>query len=112
MRQLYPQFARRGNHQEFMQQDAEECWTQLMTAFKQLPVATKKDSSSMDVDESEKFISQYMTGEFVKVCVAFLFFTYASRCPFFLRFAFVADELPCTILTAGWLQNGVRRGPE
>eukprot|EP00899_Mesostigma_viride_P009296 jgi/Mesvir1/18368/Mv14256-RA.2 len=35
LREKYPQFAQRGNTGGFMQQDAEECWSQLLTVLSQ-----------------------------------------------------------------------------
>lgn len=33
LRELHPQFAERGNDGRYMQQDAEECWSQMLTCF-------------------------------------------------------------------------------
>jgi len=35
LRTAFPQFAQKGNNGEFMQQDAEECWTQIMITLSQ-----------------------------------------------------------------------------
>lgn len=35
LRQLYPQFAQQSNTGAYMQQDAEECWTNLLFSLKE-----------------------------------------------------------------------------
>lgn len=35
LRQQYPQFAQQGNTGAYMQQDAEECWTNLLYSLKE-----------------------------------------------------------------------------
>jgi hypothetical protein len=43
MRELYPQFAQQNNTGMYMQQDAEECWSQLLYVFReQLKVGQEK----------------------------------------------------------------------
>ncbi|KAJ3122882.1 hypothetical protein HK098_002421 [Nowakowskiella sp. JEL0407] len=55
LRQLFPQFAERNNH-GYMQQDAEECWGQIISSL--------RDIEGLDVQggraEGKKFIDQYM----------------------------------------------------
>jgi len=35
LREKYPQFAQQGNTGAYMQQDAEECWTQLLYSLRE-----------------------------------------------------------------------------
>ncbi|VIO99689.1 Ubiquitin carboxyl-terminal hydrolase family protein [Brugia malayi] len=58
---VLPQFAARDEH-GWMQQDANECWTELLRAFQtQLKVA---DSESSSKDDLASIISRYMEGRF------------------------------------------------
>ncbi|KHN88446.1 Ubiquitin carboxyl-terminal hydrolase 14 [Toxocara canis] len=55
-----PQFAARDEHGHWMQQDANECWTEVMRAFQtQLKVPTGNEASN-----AASFVSQYMEGRF------------------------------------------------
>jgi ubiquitin carboxyl-terminal hydrolase 14 len=59
LRQRFPQFAQQTNEGLYMQQDAEECFTQLMTSLKdQLKVSSRRPS---------KFISRAHAGQ-VEIC--------------------------------------------
>ncbi|KAJ3355666.1 Ubiquitin carboxyl-terminal hydrolase 14 [Entophlyctis luteolus] len=61
LRSNFQQFAEQNNH-GFMQQDAEECWGEIMSV---LAEKAPGFTLSGDVDESAKFIDQYFTGETV-----------------------------------------------
>ena len=45
-----------------MQQDAEECWTQIVSSLKQANIPTLNQDSNLSSERS--FIDNYMTGEF------------------------------------------------
>ncbi|CAG8520264.1 7961_t:CDS:10, partial [Acaulospora colombiana] len=72
LRTAYPQFAQRNAH-GFMQQDAEECWTQIVSAMNNanLPIPPQHDSStsaeSSSASSDSSFVKQYMTGELTSV---------------------------------------------
>ncbi|KAI8819276.1 hypothetical protein BJ741DRAFT_640375 [Chytriomyces cf. hyalinus JEL632] len=59
LRSCFSQFAEQNN-QGFMQQDAEECWGELISAISEK--APGFDGAG-EVDASKKFIEQYFTGE-------------------------------------------------
>ncbi|KZV89718.1 cysteine proteinase [Exidia glandulosa HHB12029] len=62
LRQLVPQFAEQSRHGPgFAQQDAEECWTQIVNQLNPLP-----GSGSGTGSAEKKFVEQYMMGEFSK----------------------------------------------
>ncbi|CAG8442420.1 4126_t:CDS:10 [Funneliformis caledonium] len=62
LRSAFPQFAQRNAH-GFMQQDADECWSQIITSLNQANVAIpKQDPNSSSIGGS--FIDRYMKGEF------------------------------------------------
>ncbi|GBB90513.1 hypothetical protein RclHR1_01750012 [Rhizophagus clarus] len=66
LRSAFPQFAQR-NANGFMQQDAEECWTQIVFSLNQanIPIPNRDSSLSSDGEiTSGSFIDRYMTGEF------------------------------------------------
>eukprot|EP00842_Homolaphlyctis_polyrhiza_P003139 jgi/Hompol1/3826/HPOL_003366-RA len=59
LRSVFPQFAERNN-QGYMQQDAEECWGQIVQALAEnVPGLTV----SGDVDKTKRFVAQFMTTE-------------------------------------------------
>ncbi|GBC39388.2 ubiquitin carboxyl-terminal hydrolase 14 isoform X2 [Rhizophagus irregularis DAOM 181602=DAOM 197198] len=66
-RSVFPQFAQ-NTADGFMQQDAEECWTQIISILKQanIPIPSQHSSDGEKVSSSteESFIDHYMTGEF------------------------------------------------
>lgn len=53
MRRAFPQFDQVQNG-AYMQQDAEECWTQIMNAFNQ----------KLKISESESFVKKYFEIEY------------------------------------------------
>lgn len=54
-RQVFPHFAQTGPGGVPMQQDAEECWSELLSVLRQkLP---------KDDENGRNFVEQYMTGE-------------------------------------------------
>ena len=58
---MFPQFAERDNR-GFMQQDAEECWGQMIHALSNNVLGlTPTGASNKDV----KFVDQYMTVEMI-----------------------------------------------
>ncbi len=63
-REAFPQFSQQDQHGVFMQQDAEECWTQLVTCLNEkLPPLNMENE-----DQSKRynsFVQQYMTGELI-----------------------------------------------
>ncbi|CAI2179213.1 14091_t:CDS:10 [Funneliformis geosporum] len=62
LRSAFPQFAQR-NASGFMQQDADECWSQIISSLHQANVIIpKQDSNSSPIEGS--FIDRYMKGEF------------------------------------------------
>lgn len=75
MRSAFPQFAQKGPNGVFMQQDAEECWTQVLLAISQkLPAL--KSASAMEEDKkpnqlpiSNSVIGQLFSGELVSTYV-------------------------------------------
>ncbi len=55
LRQVYPQFSEQDDHGHFKQQDAEECYTALLSAFKQaLPLAAEARAQTGASDLVEK----------------------------------------------------------
>ncbi|RGB27955.1 hypothetical protein C1646_768439 [Rhizophagus diaphanus] len=69
-RSIFPQFAQ-NTADGFMQQDAEECWTQIISILKQanIPIPNQHSSLISDGDKvssstEESFIDHYMSGEF------------------------------------------------
>ena len=66
LRQVFPQFSQTGQGGAPMQQDAEECWSELVSVLKaKLP----KDDTT-----GHNFIEQYMTGEIQSECVCNLLY--------------------------------------
>ncbi|RGB36499.1 hypothetical protein C1646_758054 [Rhizophagus diaphanus] len=66
LRNVFPQFAQR-NATGFMQQDAEECWSQIVSSLKQANIPIPNQDSSLSSEgetTSGSFIDRYMTGEF------------------------------------------------
>ncbi|CAG8483993.1 10578_t:CDS:2, partial [Racocetra fulgida] len=66
----FPQFDQR-NVNGYLQQDAEECWTQIVTSLNNanIPVSGPQDSSAASEESSlnESFVKQYMTGNFTEI---------------------------------------------
>lgn len=60
LRSAFPQFAEQGRG-GFLQQDAEECWGQLVTSLKD---NTPGRTVEGGVDATKSFITQYMEGQF------------------------------------------------
>jgi len=65
LRAAFPQFAERGAH-GFLQQDAEECWGQLVTSLKD---CTPGRTIEGQTDPSKSFVDQYLKGEFTSEIV-------------------------------------------
>jgi len=65
LRSAFPQFAERGAH-GFLQQDAEECWGQIVTSLKD---CTPGRTIEGQTDSSKSFIDQYLKGEFTSEIV-------------------------------------------
>ncbi|KAI0321324.1 cysteine proteinase [Amylostereum chailletii] len=64
LRQVVPQFNERARQGlGFAQQDAEECWSQILQAVKDIPGSP---GPSGVVDSNRKFVDQYMTGRIVR----------------------------------------------
>ncbi|KAJ3011422.1 UNVERIFIED_CONTAM: Ubiquitin carboxyl-terminal hydrolase 14 [Siphonaria sp. JEL0065] len=61
LRSNFQQFAEQNNH-GFMQQDAEECWGEIVSALAEKAPGFELDGG---IDVSKKFIDQYFTGETV-----------------------------------------------
>ncbi|KAK3089862.1 hypothetical protein FSP39_007168 [Pinctada imbricata] len=63
---VYPQFAEKGEHGGYAQQDANECWTEVVRCLQQkLPLPlSENEQSSQGATPSTKFIDQYMGGEY------------------------------------------------
>jgi ubiquitin carboxyl-terminal hydrolase 14 len=57
LRQLFPKFAERGHGGSFAQQDAEECWADIITLL--------KPRLLLEGDGSSKVIDRYLSGEVV-----------------------------------------------
>jgi len=54
LRRAFPQFAQKDNHGHFMQQDAEECWSQLMLSLSQkLPRVTGAEAPAQGSSSSK-----------------------------------------------------------
>ncbi|KAF0542989.1 cysteine proteinase [Gigaspora margarita] len=71
LRSAFPQFDQR-NANGYMQQDAEECWSQIVTSLNNanIPVYRPNDISTASESSSssnESFVNQYMTGEFTSI---------------------------------------------
>ena len=70
LRQAFPQFGERaragkaGMGGGYAQQDAEECYIQILNALKALPTTEPTEGS-----QRQKFIEQYMMGEMRRECV-------------------------------------------
>lgn len=66
LRNAFPQFAQKGNHGEWMQQDAEECYTQILLSLSQKVPKVESPSSvssTPSVSTSNSIISQLFSGE-------------------------------------------------
>lgn len=59
LRSAYPQFAQQNNH-GFMQQDAEECWGEIISALADNVPSITLDGETIP---DKKFVDQYLTGE-------------------------------------------------
>ncbi|CAG8537727.1 35776_t:CDS:10, partial [Racocetra persica] len=70
LRSAFPQFDQR-NVNGYLQQDAEECWTQIVTSLNNanIPVSGLQDSSAASEESSldGSFVKQYMTGKFTEI---------------------------------------------
>ena len=60
LRSLFPQFAERDRN-GFMQQDAEECWGQIIHTLESVKGLTRDGQ----LHSTKKFIDQFMTTEFL-----------------------------------------------
>lgn len=64
----YPQFAEKAEQGGFQQQDANECWTELVRCLQQklpgLPSATGDQNDSATASSAHGFMDQYFGGEF------------------------------------------------
>ena len=60
-RETFPQFSQQDERGNFAQQDAEECWVQLLWCLGQ------KLSASQQQIENKSFVEEYMTGEIQSV---------------------------------------------
>ncbi|XP_071038073.1 ubiquitin carboxyl-terminal hydrolase 14 isoform X2 [Parasteatoda tepidariorum] len=62
----FPRFAEKNDHGTYMQQDANECWTEVMRMLQQkLPSAPNKDlSDQASASKYTSFIDQYFGGTF------------------------------------------------
>ncbi|KAI9088744.1 hypothetical protein DFS34DRAFT_421316 [Phlyctochytrium arcticum] len=61
LRTVFPQFGEMDNR-GYMQQDAEECWGQIVNALGEKVPGFTKDGEG---DSGKKFVEQYMTGELI-----------------------------------------------
>lgn len=59
----YPQFAEKSEHGGFAQQDANECWTEVVRCLQQ-EVDVPQELSKEGAKPSNRFIDQYLGGEF------------------------------------------------
>lgn len=59
----YPQFAEKSEHGGFAQQDANECWTEVVRCLQQ-EVDVPQELSKEGAKPSSRFIDQYLGGEF------------------------------------------------
>lgn len=59
----YPQFAEKSEHGGFAQQDANECWTEVVRCLQQ-EVDVPQELSKEAAKPSNRFIDQYLGGEF------------------------------------------------
>ena len=62
LRFAFPQFAQKGNHGESMQQDAEECYTQLLIALGQKLPKIEETRKLTDSSTPTSAISQIFSG--------------------------------------------------
>lgn len=60
LRQVYPQFAEQDRH-GYMQQDAEECWGQIIHSFEK----AKGLNIEGGIDEAKNFVDQFMTAQLI-----------------------------------------------
>jgi len=68
LRTAFPQFSQKGQNGSFMQQDAEECWTQLLlTLSSKLPpfLGSKEETGSKSLTMKNSAIGQLFSGEIV-----------------------------------------------
>lgn len=65
LREFAPQFAERAPTGQFAQQDAQEAWTQIVTAMNNNLQVGASDSESGSGARGQ-FVRQYMTGEMTK----------------------------------------------
>lgn len=62
LRSVFPQFAQRGRDGQFAQQDAEECYSQIISQLRQkLKISSGGESSASSVS----FIDKYLAGEMI-----------------------------------------------
>ncbi|XP_052776253.1 ubiquitin carboxyl-terminal hydrolase 14-like [Mya arenaria] len=66
MHMAYPQFAEKSEHGGFQQQDANECWTEIVRCLQQkLPSITgTPESQTASASSASGFMDQYFAGEF------------------------------------------------
>lgn len=62
LRSAFSQFAQQERQGIYSQQDAEECWSQIISALHQTVPGLNKDG---EVDGETKFVQQFMTGELI-----------------------------------------------
>lgn len=66
LREVFPQFAQKGPNGFYMQQDAEECWSQIISCLNQkLPQVKSKDEldNSTFISTTNSAITQLFSGE-------------------------------------------------
>lgn len=63
----FPQFGERGGRGGgFMQQDAEECWVNLITCLRDIVPGLTKDGQAV---KDKNFVDQFMTADVLTTCV-------------------------------------------
>lgn len=60
----YPQFAEKSEHGGYAQQDANECWTELVRCLQQKVPGVKKEPMEISASSSQGLVDQYLSGEF------------------------------------------------
>uniref|UniRef100_A0A3Q3G327 Ubiquitin carboxyl-terminal hydrolase n=1 Tax=Labrus bergylta TaxID=56723 RepID=A0A3Q3G327_9LABR len=72
----FPQFAEKGDQGQYLQQDANECWLQMMRVLQQkleplepeTPMETEAGSAAASASSKKNFIDQYFGVEFETTC--------------------------------------------
>jgi ubiquitin carboxyl-terminal hydrolase 14 len=67
LRTAFPQFAQRNSVDGYMQQDADECWSQIISSISDVGLTSSGEGSSTSSRTQGSFVEQYMTGEYTSI---------------------------------------------